>query len=139
MEKKGITVEVLVPLPVEKVWQLWTSPEHIKKWNFASPDWHSPEAENDLRVGGRFNYRMEARDNSAGFDFVGEYLEIDPHKRIKYKMDDGREVEILFKSIDNATYIEETFDPEKENSREMQKNGWQAILENFRLYAEKNI
>lgn len=139
MENKEITVEVLVPLPVEKVWQLWTSPEHITKWNFASPDWHSPEAANDLRLGGKFKYRMEARDKSTGFDFEGEYVEIAPHKKILYKMDDGRKVEIIFKPIDNATYIEETFEPEQDNSRELQKHGWQAILENFRNYAEKHI
>ncbi len=139
MENKKITVETLVPLPVEKTWKLWTSPEHIVKWNFASPDWHSPGASNDFRIGGRFNYRMEAKDNSTGFDFEGEYVEIDPHQKIKYRMDDGREVEVIFKPVDNATYIEETFDPEDENSREMQKDGWQAILENFRKYAEKNV
>lgn len=139
MENKKITVETLVPFPAEKVWQLWTQPEHIKKWNFASPDWHSPQAENDLREGGKFKFRMEARDGSAGFDFEGKYVEIEPHKKIKYLIDDGREVEIIFKTIDNATYIEESFDPDQENPVEMQKKGWQQILENFREYAERNI
>jgi uncharacterized protein YndB with AHSA1/START domain len=139
MENKKITVETLVPLPVEKVWHFWTSPEHIKKWNNASPDWHTPAAENDLRENGRFNYRMEAKDGSGGFDFEGAYTEVMEQKKIKYRLSDGREVEILFKPVDNATFIEETFDAEAENSVEAQRNGWQAILENFREYAERNI
>ncbi|MDX1752165.1 MAG: SRPBCC family protein [Salinimicrobium sediminis] len=139
MKTKKITVETLVPLPVEKVWTLWTTPEHITKWNFASPEWHSPKAENELHAGGKFNYRMEAKDGSAGFDFEGTYEKVTPNKYIKYKMEDGREAEVVFKPVDNATFIEETFDPEAENSIEMQRDGWQAILENFRNYAERNI
>lgn len=138
MEKKKITVETLVPLPAEKVWRLWTEPQHIEKWNFASQEWHTPTAENDLRQGGKFNYRMEARDRSGGFDFTGEYTEVEPHSRIRYRMDDGREVTVNFKPVENATFIEEIFDPEEANSIEMQRNGWQAILENFRKYAEQN-
>lgn len=139
MKKEKIKVETLVPLPVEKVWTLWTSPQHITKWNFASPDWHSPEAENDLQPGGKFKYRMEAKDGSAGFDFEGKYEEVKENKFIKYRMTDGREAEVIFKPVDNATYIEETFDPEGENPVEKQRDGWQAILENFRSYAERNI
>ncbi|MCY2687660.1 SRPBCC family protein [Salinimicrobium sp. TH3] len=138
MKTKKITVETLVPLPVEKVWQLWTGTEHIKKWNFATPEWHTPSAENDLKESGKFNYRMEAKDGSQGFDFSGEYQEVEPHRLIRYRMDDGREVSIHFKPVENATFIEETFDPEQENSIQQQRDGWQAILENFRKYAESN-
>jgi len=139
MKNNRIKVETLVPVPIEKVWTFWTSPEHIKKWNNASPEWHTPSAENDLREKGKFSYRMEAKDGSGGFDFGGEYTQVREHKEIRYRLDDGREVEIVFKPVDNATFIEETFDAETENSIEMQRNGWQAILENFREYAERNI
>ena len=137
MKTGKISVETLVPLPVEKVWHLWTDPEHIKKWNFATAEWHTPNAENDLRTRGSFNYRMEAKDGSAGFDFSGKYEEIQPHRFIRYTLGDGRQVSVHFKPVENATFIEESFDPEQENSREMQRDGWQAILENFRKYAEQ--
>lgn len=139
MKDSRIKVETLVPVPIEKVWYFWTSPEHIRKWNNASPEWHTPAVENDLREKGRFNYRMEAKDGSSGFNFEGEYTEVLEHKKIKYRLGDGREVEVLFKPVDNATFIEETFDAEDGNSVEMQRNGWQSILENFREYAERNI
>lgn len=139
MKSRKITVETLVPLSVEKVWQLWTKPEHIRKWNFATPDWHKPSAENDLREKGKFRYRMEAKDGSTGFDFSGEYREVVHHRQITYAMGDGREVTVQFKPIENATFIEETFDPEQNNSIESQRDGWQAILENFRKYAERNL
>ncbi|WP_029036913.1 SRPBCC domain-containing protein [Salinimicrobium xinjiangense] len=139
MKDNRIQVETLVPLPIEKVWNLWTTPEHIKKWNNASPDWHTPFAENELRENGKFKYRMEAKDGSAKFDFEGNYTEIKEHRMIKYRLTDGREVEIIFKPVDNATFIEETFDAEAGNSVAKQKEGWQAILENFREYAERNI
>ncbi|MHA6281076.1 SRPBCC family protein [Salinimicrobium sp. CAU 1759] len=137
MKTGKITVDTLVPLPVEKVWHLWTDPEHIRQWNFATPDWHTPHAENDLRKEGSFTYRMEAKDGSAGFEFTGKYDEIEPHSFIRYTLGDGREVSIHFKPVDNATFIEESFEPEAENSRERQRDGWQAILENFRKYAEQ--
>ncbi|WP_324721016.1 SRPBCC family protein [Salinimicrobium sp. HB62] len=138
MKTGKITVETLVSLPIEKVWHLWTAPEHIKRWNFATPEWHTPAAENDLRKEGSFKYRMEAKDGSAGFDLSGKYKEVEPHRLIRYILGDGREVGIYFKAVDNATFIEETFDPEEQNSREMQRDGWQAILENFRKYAEQH-
>ena len=139
MSTTKIKVETLVPLPVEKVWELWNSPRHITKWNFASPEWHSPAASNDLRPGGQFSYRMEAKDGSTGFDFEGQYEEVVENKLLRYKISDGRQVEVVFKPIDNATFIEETFDAESRYSVEMQREGWQAILENFRSYAERNI
>jgi uncharacterized protein YndB with AHSA1/START domain len=133
-----ITVKNRVRASSEKVWDLWTSPEHIVQWNSPSPDWHSPKAENDIRPGGQFNIRMEARDGSFGFDFEGTYDEVIPHKRITYTMGDGRKVEISFTENGEETGIVETFDPENQNPIEMQRGGWQAILDNFKAYAENN-
>jgi uncharacterized protein YndB with AHSA1/START domain len=135
---KQITVKNRVRASAEKVWDLWTSPEHIVQWNSPSPDWHSPRAENDIRPGGRFNIRMEARDGSFGFDFEGTYDEVIPHKRIAYTLGDGRKVEISFTENGKETGIVETFDPENQNPIEMQREGWQAILDNFKAYAENN-
>ena len=106
------------------------------RWNNASPDWHTPRAENDLRVGGRFLSRMEAKDGSAGFDFTGIYDAVVPMERIAYTMDDGRKAAITFAPEGEGTHIAVTFDPESENSLEMQQSGWQAILDNFKKYAE---
>ena len=135
-KKTKITVEATINAPVEKVWKLWTDPGHIVKWNNASDDWHTPKAENDLRVGGKFSSRMEAKDGSMGFDFSGEYQVVDIHKRIEYFMEDGREVTIKFTSKGNETTVTESFDAETINSLEMQKAGWQAILGNFKNYTE---
>ncbi len=136
--KTSITVETTVNAPVEKVWKLWTLPEHITKWCNASEDWHAPKAENDLRVGGKFLTRMEAKDGSFGFDFTGIYDEVVTHKLISYKLEDGRKVSIRFTSNGNTTIVTEEFEPENENPLEMQKGGWQAILNNFKKYAETN-
>lgn len=137
--KNRITVEALVHAPIEKVWRYWTEPEHITQWNAASDDWHSPRAENDLHVGGRFTARMEARDGSSGFDFGGTYTEVVPHERIVYVMDgeDERSVEVLFQAEGDGVKVIETFDAENENSLEMQKNGWQAIIDRFKKYVEE--
>jgi len=131
-----ITVTATVNAPVAKVWTLWTRPEHITRWNAASDDWHTPSAKNDLRVGGKFSARMEAKDGSAGFDFEGTYDAVEPHKLISYTMSDGRQVRVTFLPKDHGTEIVETFDAETENSLELQKTGWQAILNNFKKYAE---
>ena len=131
-----ITIEAIVNRNSLDIWTLWTQPEHITKWNRASDDWHSPRAENDLRVGGRFLTRMEAKDGSVGFDFSGVYNEVIEHKKIHYTMDDGREVETLFNEENGQTKIIITFDAEKENPLEMQRDGWQAILNSFKRYAE---
>lgn len=137
--KTRITVEVTVKASVEKVWKLWTTPEHIMKWNNASDDWHTTRAVNDLKVGGRFLSRMEAKNGSFGFDFLGTYDEVIMHERIAYTMDDGRIAIITFSSHDSdETRITETFEAESENTVEMQKVGWQAILDNFKTYAEAN-
>lgn len=133
-----ISIETTIKAPVEKVWKLWTSPEHIKKWNSASDDWHTPKAENDLRVGGRFSSRMEAKDGSFGFDFGGVYDEVKDHEVIAYTMGDGRKVWIGFSQHGDSTRIVERFDPESENPAEMQRQGWQAIMNNFKNYVEKN-
>lgn len=131
-----ITVETTVNVPIEKVWEYWTEPKHITQWNSASEDWTSPSAENDLKPGGRFKFRMEAKDKSEGFDFGGTYNEVERHSSISYSMDDGRKVEVTFESVDGKTKITERFDPETENTEEMQRAGWQAILDNFKKYAE---
>ncbi|MBS4028785.1 MAG: SRPBCC domain-containing protein [Ignavibacteriales bacterium] len=139
LEKSGkqfITVETTVNASVEKVWQCWTLPEHIMKWNNASDDWHTPWAKNDLRVGGKFIARMEAKDGSFGFDFNGIYDEVITNKLIAYKMEGGREVKITFTSNGDETKVVEIFEAETENSLELQRNGWQAILNNFKKYAE---
>lgn len=133
-----ITVETIVKAPLEKVWRAWTEPEQITKWCQASSDWHAPRAENDLRVGGKFLTRMEAKDGSAGFDFTGTYTAAEPMKHIAYAMEDGRQVEIIFAESPDGVHITETFDPEHENPLEMQRAGWQAILENFRGYVESS-
>jgi uncharacterized protein YndB with AHSA1/START domain len=133
-----ITVEGTVKAPVEKVWHYWTSPEHITKWNNASDDWHTPFAENDLRAGGKFSARMEARDGSMGFDFGGVYDEVKPNQRIVYTIGDGRKVTVDFKSNGNETKIVETFEAEDTNSIELQRGGWQAILDNFKKHVESN-
>lgn len=136
--KTIITVEATVNAPVEKVWKFWSSPEHITKWNNASDDWHTPYAENDLRVGGKFTSRMEAKDGSFGFDFWGVYDVVVTNERIEYTLGDDRKVKIVFTNMGNATQVIESFEAENENSIEMQKDGWQAILDNFRKYTEEN-
>lgn len=136
MEK--ITTETTVNKNIDKVWNAWTEPEHITNWNFASPEWCCPKAENDLRKGGRFSSRMEAKDSSMGFNFGGTYDEVVPNEKIKYTLDDGRKVEITFADTDTGIVITETFEPESQNPVEMQRQGWQAILDNFKKYVESN-
>ena len=134
--KTIITVQATINAPVEKAWEYWTDPKHIVRWNNASDDWHTTRAENDIRVGGRFLSRMEARDGSSGFDFSGRYSIVDPFRQIEYILDDGRNVQVLFISWGNVTTVTEAFEAEQANSKEMQETGWQAILDNFRKYAE---
>ncbi|MBP2240961.1 uncharacterized protein YndB with AHSA1/START domain [Cytobacillus eiseniae] len=131
-----IMVEATIHVPVKKVWEYWTEPIHITKWNHASEDWHTPLAENDLRAGGKFLSRMEAKDGSFGFDFSGIYDEIRINEYIAYTLDDGRKVTITFTSHGNDTIVSEIFDAESENPIEMQKSGWEAIVDNFKRYAE---
>ncbi len=136
--KITITIEAIVNASVEKVWKFWTLPEHISKWNNASNDWHTPFAENDLKEGSKFLFRMEAKDKSFGFDFSGIYNDVLINESLIYTLDDGRKVKILFTSIGNETKITEIFEAESTNSIDLQKTGWQAILDNFKKYAEIN-
>ncbi len=132
-----ITVNTIVNAPIEKAWEYLTTPAHIVKWNAASDDWHTPRAENDLRTGGKFLARMEAKDGSFGFDFEGIYDEVVPHQTIAYHMSDGRKVKVDFvQKSENETEVIETFDPESENSLDMQRDGWLAIINNFKKYIE---
>jgi len=133
-----VTIEATVNAPIDKVWNYWTAPKHITRWNVASDDWHSPRAENDLKVGGRFNIRMEAKDGSFGFDFEGVYDIVIPDKQIAYTMSDGRKVDTNFTPEGNTTKIVTVFDAESENPVDMQREGWQAILNNFKKYTEAN-
>jgi uncharacterized protein YndB with AHSA1/START domain len=135
-EKATITVQASINAPVVKTWKFWTDPKHIIHWNNASDDWHTPKAENDLQVGGQFLSRMEARDGSMGFDFIGEYKKIEPYRLIEYVLEDGRKVQVNFVENGNETAITEVFEAEKTNSLELQQAGWQAILHNFRKYVE---
>jgi uncharacterized protein YndB with AHSA1/START domain len=136
--KTVLTVENIINAPVAKVWEYWTKPEHITKWNNASDDWHTPNAENDLRVGGKFSSRMEARDGSFGFDFGGVYDEVINNEYIEYTIGDGRKVKINFTPEGNKTEVKEAFEAETTNSIELQQGGWQAILNNFKKYTEAN-
>lgn len=131
-----ITISTQVSKPVAHVWKIWTEPEHIKQWNAASDDWHCPKADNDLRTGGSFSSTMAARDGSFSFEFAGVYDEVRPHKRIAYTMADGRSCEILFEEKDGGTLVTESFDAEAQNPVEMQRDGWQAILDRFKAHAE---
>ncbi len=137
--KTTITVQTTVNASVEKAWKVWNEPEHITKWCSGSPDWHTPRAENDLRVGGKLQSRMEAKDGSAGFDFVGTYTDVKKYQKIVYVMEDGRNVTIAFFTNENKTTIIETFDAENENPIEMQREGWQTILNNFKAHVEATV
>jgi uncharacterized protein YndB with AHSA1/START domain len=135
-QKQMITIETTVNAPIEKVWKMWNAPEHITKWATGSPDWHTPYAENDLRAGGKFLSRMSAKDGSASFDFIGTYDEVQKHKTIAYTMEDGRTAKITFAVAGKSVKIVETFEAETENTLELQKNGWQMILDNFKKHVE---
>ena len=137
MNATQITVATSISADVKKVWDYYTMPEHITKWNFASDDWHCPYATNDLRNGGKYSARMEAKDGSFGFDFNVVYDEVIPQQKIVYTMEDGRKAQISFESMGNTTNVTVVFDAEKTNSVEMQQEGWQSILNNFKKYTEQ--
>lgn len=132
-----ISVETLVSANTEKVWNCFTKPEHIVKWNFASDDWHCPKASNDLRVGGKFSSTMASKDGKMRFDFEGVYSEVKPQQHLAYGLADGRAVQVEFMAEGNHTRVVETFDAETENPLDMQKAGWQAILDNFKKHVEQ--
>lgn len=135
-ENRTITIQANVNSPVEKVWKIWTSPEHIIKWNNASEDWHTTKAENNLQAGGKFLSRMEAKDGSMGFDFSGVYSEVKTNELIEYTLDDRRNVKIVFTRKSQETKVILTFDAENTHSLELQRTGWQSILDNFKRYTE---
>ena len=135
--KDKITITVLVNADIKKVWNYYTKPEHIINWNFAHSSWHCPRAENDMKVGGRYFARMEAKDRSFGFDFIANYTEIIEGKQFSYGFE-GRSITVIINAAEDLTELEVIFDPETENPIEMQKNGWQAILNNFKNYVEIN-
>lgn len=126
-----ITIEATVAAPIAAVWRAWTTPADIMRWNAASPDWHCPGAELDLRPGGQFSYRMEARDGSMGFDFAGRFTKVVPNERIEFVLADERPVTVEFLAGERAVTVRETFDAESEHAAEQQRQGWQAILDNF--------
>jgi uncharacterized protein YndB with AHSA1/START domain len=136
VKDKTITVETTIKAPVEKIWSYWTEPKHITHWCNASDDWYAPYADNDLKVNGRFKTKMAARDGSEGFDFEGIYTKVLKNKAIEYMIPDGRKVRITFTKLGPETRVVESFDAESVNSLEMQKGGWQSILDNFKRYSE---
>jgi len=138
-EKIKISVQVSIQAPIEKIWKCWNSPEDITRWNHASDDWHTPTALNDLHRGGVFNYRMEARDGSEGFNFQGIYDEVITLKQIGYTLGDKRKVKIMFLTNGDRTRLIEVFEAEDFYTAELQRTGWQAILDNFKKYVETNV
>lgn len=137
MEQTKITVEAIVNANKSKVWDYYTNPEHITKWNFADPSWHCPRAVNDMNIGGIYNARMEAKDGSFGFDFEAVYTAIHKGESFIYEFG-GRQASVVFKEQNGHTNVTVTFDPETENPVELQKQGWQSILNNFKHYTENN-
>ena len=135
MTAQIITVQTIVSAPVEQVWNAYTTPEDIMQWNAASDDWHTPSATVDLREGGVFSSRMEAKDGSMGFDFAGTYTKIETHKLIEYEFG-GRHANVEFNPEQNGVRVSVTFEAEAENPIEMQRDGWQAILDNFKRHVE---
>ncbi len=133
-----ITIQTVVNAPIATVWQCWVEPKHIEGWAFAADDWESRDAENDVREGGRFKTTMAAKDGSASFDFGGVYTAVKEYELIEYDIDDGRHVVVAFSATPDGVKIVQSFDPEAENSEEMQRDGWQAILDNFKKHAESH-
>ncbi len=131
-----ITIEVSVAAPIEEVWKAWTSPEDIQQWNAASVDWHCPSAQIDLRPGGKFSYRMEAKDGSMGFDLEGTFTKVVPYELIEFDLEDDRLVVVKFAESEGSATVRESFDAESTNSGEQQRHGWQAILDRFARHVE---
>ena len=136
MEKTTITIQATVLADAAKAWECYTLPEHITKWNFASDDWHCPSAYNELKVGGTYRVRMEAKDGSFGFDLEATYDSIEPRKSFAYTMSDGRPVQLVMRENGNSTEVTITFEAENQNPVELQRDGWQAILNNYKKYTE---
>lgn len=138
IKEEFISVETPVHAPIEKVWEYYTNPEHIVHWSFASDDWESPHATNDVRKGGKFVTTMRAKDGSAEFDFAGKYTDVKKHELLAYTLDDGRIVTVLFQEIGDGVKIISNFEAEDENPLDMQRQGWQAILNNFKKYTDSH-
>ncbi len=138
MKATKITVQATLNAPAKKAWDYYTDPKHITQWNFADPSWHCPSASNDMRVGGTYSARMEAKDGSFGFDFGAVYTQLDPGKSFTYKIGDGREATVQFLEKNGATDVTVEFEAENQNPVEMQRGGWQAILNNYKNYTENN-
>ncbi len=134
--KQLVTVQIDVSATIQKAWDFLTDPQHIIQWNFASTEWECPSASHELKVGGALNYKMAAKDGTMGFDYKGTFTEIKPKELLEYTLDDGRKVSIRFREDNEMTSITESFEVEDENTLEMQRQGWQAILENFKTYIE---
>src|SRR5690606_14660145 len=139
MKDNAITIQTTVNAPIEKVWECWTRPEHITGWAFAADDWEAKDPENNVREGGSFKTTMAAKDGSASFDFTGVYDSIKAHELIAYTMTDGRQVRTVFEGTPEGVHIVQVFDPEDENPLDMQQEGWQAILDNFKKYTENAV
>eukprot|EP01025_Chloroclados_australasicus_P019994 TRINITY_DN21003_c0_g1_i1.p1 TRINITY_DN21003_c0_g1~~TRINITY_DN21003_c0_g1_i1.p1 ORF type:complete len:155 (-),score=15.40 TRINITY_DN21003_c0_g1_i1:202-666(-) len=133
---KWIEVETVVKAPIHRVWSAWTTADDVMQWNFASDDWCCPKASCELKVGGTFCYRMEAKDQSAGFDFEGKFNSVEQYRLLEYKITDGRKVRVEFAEDDAGTKVKEGFDAETEHSVELQQSGWQSILNNFKTFVE---
>jgi uncharacterized protein YndB with AHSA1/START domain len=138
MNTMKIEVQTTVSADIKKTWDFYTNPQHIVNWNFASDDWQCSQAENDLRVGGKYRATMEAKDGSSAFDFEAVYTEILSGEKFSFTMTDGRQVDVVFNSVRDKTTVTVTFDPEQENDIKLQKEGWQAILDSFKRYADAN-
>ena len=136
-KRTRITVTTTVAVSPELAWAYWTEPRYITQWNQASEDWHTPRADNDLRVGGKFSSRMESRDGKYGFDFWGVYTAVEPYQLLASTLGDERKVSVLFEAVNGGTKITETFEAESENSVELQRTGWQSILDSYKRYVEK--
>jgi uncharacterized protein YndB with AHSA1/START domain len=134
--KNMVTIQATVKAPIEKVWRCWNEPEHLNTWVHASDDWESKNTQNDLRIGGRLTITMAARDGSEQFDFSGTYTAVEKYKQTELDLDDGRHVRVVFEEAPNGVIISESFEAETENSEEIQRKGWQAILDNFKKYIE---
>lgn len=135
---KLINIQAVINAPKAIVWEYWTKPEHVKNWNFASPDWCCPDATNNLAVGGEFHYTMAAKDQSMSFDFWGTYQKIETQKSLEILLGDGRFMKVDFETNEHGTLVMEAFEPENQNPEEMQEAGWQMILNNFKKYVEEN-
>jgi uncharacterized protein YndB with AHSA1/START domain len=132
-----ITVSAIVNRPISEVWEKWINPQHVMQWNFAHESWHCPKASSDLTIGGEFHYLMAAKDGSFEFDFWGTFQQIEAEKYINILLGDGREMEVMFEGLESGVLVTEIFDPENQNPAEMQQQGWQAILNQFKKYAEE--